>query len=336
MKKGFIQEGQNGQNLSVRNAVPVGREKRDEDLGNAAQENYVERQMSAVYTGSGSVRRKKKLRTVLLHVFLGVLATVWLFPILWIVMTSLRGEPGSYFTTFFPKEITFANFTRLFTETDVLNFPRWFANTLLVSIFTCIISTFFVLAVSYSMSRMRFKLRKPFMNVALVLGMFPAFMSMIAVYYILKGVNLTEGVMKLVALVLVYSASTGLGFYIAKGFFDTIPKSVDEAAMIDGASRFKIFYKITVPLSKPIIVYTVITSFLAPWLDFIFARVIAGADSRYYTVAIGLWSMLEREYVYHYYTRFAAGSVCVAIPIAALFLFTQRYYAEGLSGAVKG
>ena len=125
-------------------------------------------------------------------------------------------------------------------------------------------------------------------------------------------------------------------FYIAKGFFDTIPKSVDEAAMIDGASRFKIFYKITIPLSKPIIVYTVITSFLAPWLDFIFARVIAGADSRYYTVAIGLWSMLEREYVYHYYTRFAAGSVCVAIPIAALFLFTQRYYAEGLSGAVKG
>lgn len=336
MKKGFIQEGQDGQNVSVRNAVPLGREKREKDSSNATQEKYMERQMSEGYTGNGSVRRKRKLRTVLLHALLAVLAVVWLFPILWIVMTSLRGEPGSYFTTFFPKEVTFANFTRLFTETDVLNFPRWFVNTLIVSIFTCVISTFFVLAVSYSMSRMRFKLRKPFMNVALVLGMFPAFMSMIAVYYILKGINLTEGVMKLVALVLVYSASTGLGFYIAKGFFDTIPKSVDEAAMIDGASRFKIFYKITVPLSKPIIVYTVITSFLAPWLDFIFARVIAGADSRYYTVAIGLWSMLEREYVYHYYTRFAAGSVCVAIPIAALFLFTQRYYAEGLSGAVKG
>lgn len=284
----------------------------------------------------GSYRRKKKFRAVFLHILLAVLALIWLFPIFWIIMTSLRGEPGSYFTTFFPKKITFANYTRLFAEKDVLDFPRWFVNTLIVACVTCVISTFFVLAVSYSMSRMRFKMRKPFMNVALVLGMFPAFMSMIAVYYILKGLNLTEGVLKLVALVLVYSASAGLGFYIAKGFFDTIPKSVDEAAMIDGASRFKIFYQITVPLSKPIIVYTVITSFLAPWLDFIFARVIAGADSRYYTVAIGLWSMLEKEYVYHYYTRFAAGSVCVAIPIAVLFLFTQRYYAEGLSGAVKG
>jgi len=287
-------------------------------------------------TARGSYQRKKKLRTVLMHILLAVLALIWLFPIFWIIMTSLRGEPGSYFTTFFPKKITFANYTRLFTETDILNFPRWFANTLVVACVTCVISTFFVLAVSYSMSRMRFKMRKPFMNVALVLGMFPAFMSMIAVYYILKGLNLTEGVMKLVALVLVYSASAGLTFYIAKGFFDTIPKSVDEAAMIDGASRFKIFYQITVPLSKPIIVYTIITSFLAPWLDFIFAKVIAGADSRYYTVAIGLWNMLEKEYVYHYYTRFAAGSVCVAIPIAALFVFTQRYYAEGLSGAVKG
>ena len=281
-------------------------------------------------------KRRKGVRTVLLHLLLAILALIWLFPIFWIVMTSLRGESGSYCTTFFPKKITFANYMRLFTETDVLNFPRWFANTLIVAVFTCIISTVFVLSVSYSMSRMRFKMRKPFMNIALVLGMFPAFMSMIAVYYILKGINLTEGVMKLVALVLVYSASTGLGFYIVKGFFDTIPKSVDEAAMIDGASRFKIFYRITIPLSKPIIVYTIITSFLAPWLDFIFARVIAGADSRYYTVAIGLWSMLEREYVYHYYTRFAAGAVCVAIPIAALFLFTKRYYAEGLSGAVKG
>ncbi len=287
-------------------------------------------------TARGSYRRKKKIRTVLMHILLAVLALIWLFPIFWIIMTSLRGEPGSYFTTFFPKKVTFSNYTRLFTETDLLNFPRWFSNTLVVACVTCVLSTFFVLAVSYSMSRMRFKMRKPFMNVALVLGMFPAFMSMIAVYYILKGLNLTEGVMKLVALILVYSSASSLAFYIAKGFFDTIPKSVDEAAMIDGASRFKIFYRITVPLSKPIIVYTVITSFLAPWLDFIFARVIAGADSRYYTVAIGLWNMLEKEYVYHYYTRFAAGSVCVAIPIAALFVFTQRYYAEGLSGAVKG
>ena len=279
---------------------------------------------------------KKKLRTIFLHVFLAILSFLWVLPILWIVMTSIRGEAGSYFTTFFPKKVTFQNYVRLFTDTSVLNFKRWFLNTLVVAIFSCILSTFIVLFVSYVMSRMRFRMRKPFLNIALVLGMFPGFMSMIAVYYILKGVGLTEGVMKLVALVLVYSGGAGLTFYIAKGFFDTIPKSVDEAAMVDGASRLRIFTRITIPLSKAIIVYTIITSFLSPWLDFIFARVIAGADSRYYTVAIGLFSMLEKEYVYSYYTRFAAGSVCVAIPIAILFLLTQKYYAEGMSGAVKG
>lgn len=282
------------------------------------------------------MKKKLRIQTVFYHVLLAVLALIWIFPILWIIMTSLRGEPGSYFTSFLPKKLSFQNYVRLFTETGVLNFPRWFLNTFLVAVFSCILSTFFVLSVSYSMSRLRFRLRKPFMNLALILSMFPGFMSMIAVYYILKSLSLTEGVLKLVALVLVYSGGAGLSFYIAKGFFDTIPKSVDEAAMIDGASRFKIFTRVTIPLSKPILVYTIITSFLAPWLDFIFARVIAGADSRYFTVAIGLFSMLEKEYVYQYYTRFAAGSVCVAIPIAILFLLTERFYAEGMSGAVKG
>jgi arabinogalactan oligomer/maltooligosaccharide transport system permease protein len=206
-------------------------------------------------------------------------------------------------------------------------------NTLLVSFASCALSTLFILMVSYALSRLRFKMRKPIMNVLLVLGMFPGFMSMIAVYFILKAMGLTNS---LLALILVYSGSAALSYYICKGFFDTIPKEMEEAAVLDGASQPIVFVAIILPMAKPIIVYTVITSFLAPWLDFIFARVIAGADSRYYTVAIGLWSMLEREYVYHYYTRFAAGSVCVAIPIAALFLFTQRYYAEGLSGAVKG
>ena len=179
-------------------------------------------------------------------------------------------------------------------------------------------------------------MRKPFMNVALILGMFPGFMSMIAIYYILKAIGFTEGALKLVALVLVYSGGSGLGFYVAKGFFDTIPKTIDEAAAIDGATKWNIFTRITLPLSKPILVYTIMTAFIAPWVDFIFAKVICGAENKYYTVAIGLWSMLEKEYIYNYYTRFCAGAVCISIPIAILFLCTQKYYAEGLSGAVKG
>ena len=174
------------------------------------------------------------------------------------------------------------------------------------------------------------------MNIAMILGLFPGFMSMIAVYYILKTLGLSEGGMIRVALVLVYSAGSGMGFYIAKGFFDTIPKAIDEAAYIDGATKWQVFTKLTIPLSKPIIVYTVLTSFLAPWLDFIFAKVICRANSDYYTVAIGLWNMLSKEYIDVWYTRFAAGAVCVSIPIAILFVYLQRYYAEGMSGAVKG
>lgn len=278
----------------------------------------------------------KAIKATWLYILLTVLSVVWVLPILWVILISFREEPGSYTTTFWPQGFTTANYTRLFTDISIRDFPRWFGNTFIVAVCSCILSTFYVLSVSYVMSRMRFKLRKTFMNVALILGMFPGFMSMIAIYYILKAVGLTEGALKLVALVLVYSGSAGLGFYVAKGFFDTIPKTIDEAAAIDGATRWNIFTKITLPLSKPILVYTIMTSFISPWVDFIFAKVICGAENKYYTVAIGLWSMLEKEYIYNYYTRFCAGAVCISIPIAILFLCTQKYYAEGLSGAVKG
>lgn len=179
-------------------------------------------------------------------------------------------------------------------------------------------------------------MRKPFMNVALILGMFPGFMSMIAVYYILKSIGLTEGAMIRVALIMVYSGGSGLGFYIAKGFFDTIPKSIDEAAYIDGATRWQVFTKVTIPLSKPIIVYTVLQSFMGPWLDFIFAKVICRANKDYYTVSVGLWSMLDREYIYSWFNCFAAGAVVISIPIIILFMVMQKFYREGVSGAVKG
>ena len=174
------------------------------------------------------------------------------------------------------------------------------------------------------------------MNMAMILGLFPGFMSMIAVYFILKAMGLTEGNLIKLALILCYSGGAGLGFQIAKGFFDTIPVAIDEAALLDGCTRWQIFSKITLPLSKPIIVYTVLTSFMAPWLDFIFAKVICRANSDQYTIAIGLWKMLENEYIDSWYTSFAAGAVLISIPIAILFLFMQRYYVDGVSGAVKG
>ncbi len=285
---------------------------------------------------TSSMKARKFAANTAVHVILAVLSVVWLFPIFWVILTSFRAEKGSYVSSFFPKNYTLDNYIRLFTNTSVLNFPKMFMNTLIIAIFSCVISTFFVLAVSYSMSRLRFKMRKTYMNIAMILGLFPAFMSMVAVYYILKSLGLSEGAMIRVALVLVYSGGAGLSFYIAKGFFDTIPKALDEAAYIDGCTKWQVFYMITIPLSKPIIVYTVLTSFMGPWVDFIFAKVICRAEADYYTVAIGLWRMLEKEYIDNWYTCFAAGAVCISIPIAILFIFMQRYYTEGLSGAVKG
>lgn len=190
-------------------------------------------------------------------------------------------ESGAYTAYFFPKELTFNNYKRLFTETTLLNFPRAFMNTLIISIFSCLISTTFVLSVSYCMSRLRFRMRKTFMNLAMILGLFPAFMSMVAVYFILKAVGLTDGSGLRIALILIYSAGSGVGFYIAKGFFDTVPKSLSEAAILDGCNQFQVFYKIILPLSKPIVVYTILTAFLAPWLDFVFVRVIVGPKDKY-------------------------------------------------------
>ena len=226
-------------------------------------------------------RAKKIAKNSLVHIILAILVVIWLFPIFWIIMTSLRGESGAYTAYFFPKELTFNNYKRLFTETTLLNFPRAFINTLIISVFSCLISTVFVLSVSYCMSRLRFRMRKAFMNLAMILGLFPAFMSMVAVYFILKAVGLTEGSGLRIALILIYSAGSGVGFYIAKGFFDTVPKSLSEAAILDGCNQFQVFYKIILPLSKPIVVYTILTAFLAPWLDFVFVRVIVGPKDKY-------------------------------------------------------
>ena len=283
-----------------------------------------------------SAKTKRFVNNTIVHVSLAILAFIWVFPIIWVVLTSFRAEKGSYVSTFLAQSYTLDNYIKLFTDTSILNFAKMFMNTLIIAIFSCLIATFYTLAVSYCLSRLKFKLRKPYMNMAMILGLFPGFMSMVAVYFILKAAGLTEGNLIRVALILCYSGGAGLGFQIAKGFFDTIPYAVDEAAILDGCTKWQVFTKVTLPLSKPIIVYTVLTAFMAPWLDFIFAKVICRANSDQYTIAIGLWKMLEKEYIDSWYTSFAAGAVLISIPIAILFLCMQKYYVDGVSGAVKG
>lgn len=217
-----------------------------------------------------SAKRRRFINNSIVHVILAILAAIWVFPIIWVVLTSFRAEKGSYVSTFFPQSYTLDNYIRLFTDTTILNFPKMFTNTLFIAVCSCILSTFYVLAVSYCLSRMKFKLRKPYMNMAMILGLFPAFMSMVAVYFILKAFGMTEGNLIRLALILCYSGGAALSFQIAKGFFDTIPTAIDEAALLDGCTRWQIFTKITLPLSKPIVVYTVLTSFMSlGWISFL-------------------------------------------------------------------
>ncbi len=281
-----------------------------------------------------SYKFRRSLSNGIIYVLLAVLGLIWISPLVYLVLHSFRDEGLQSVSYLLPKTYSFKNYIELFTETGSLNFPRWFMNTLIVAIFSCIISTLAVLMVSYSFSRLRFKARKPLINVGMILGMFPGFMTMIAIYYLLKAMGLTQ---TLVALVICYSAGAGLGYQISKGFFDTIPRALDEAATIDGATRNQIFWKIILPMSKPIVVYTVLTSFLGPWTDFILAKIIMGDSIKNYTVAIGLKKMIEADFIATHYKRFLAGSVIVAVPITILFLRMQKFYVEGVTaGGVKG
>ena len=286
---------------------------------------------------SGSVKTQKMVTDILVHALLVVIAFIWLIPFVWLVAHSFRGESTGLFAEgFFPTKFTLNNYVQLFTETSSMNFPRMFLNTFVIAIFACIISTFFVLAVSYCLSRVKWKMRKPYMNMGMVINLFPGFMSMIAVYFLLKAMGLTEGSKLPLALVICYTSGAGTGFHVMKGYMDTIPKTLDEAAYLDGATKWQTFYKVTLPLCKPMIVYQVITSFMGPWMDFILAKVIVRAEAEYYTVSIGLYKMLEMEFVNNWFTRFCAGAVLVAIPISILFMITQKFYQEAMSGAVKG
>ncbi|MCL2003152.1 MAG: ABC transporter permease subunit [Oscillospiraceae bacterium] len=271
------------------------------------------------------------------HLFLLALALFWLIPIIWLVCTSFSIQPGINISRFFPEAWTFENYRLLLfnSEDTVARFPVWFKNTLIIAIFTCLISSSFVLMVSYAISRMRFKGRKALMNIGVILGLFPGFLAMIAVYFILRSFGLTNNHW---GLVLVYSASSGLGYLIAKGFFDTISETLSESARLEGATEAQIFRKIIIPLSKPIIVYTVIASFLAPWMDFIFARIVLNSGiATDWTVAIGLYNMIDRVLINSHFARFCAGGVLVSIPISVLFVIMQKFYVEGItSGSVKG
>ncbi len=285
-----------------------------------------------------SQKRHKAVDLTVSYIVLILLSILWLLPFVGIVLQSFRSfetEYGGMTDYIIPKNFSLDNYVSLIKGADSI-FMKWYANTLIISSACAFIQTLVVLAVSYALSRFRFNGRKALMNIILVLGMFPGFLTMICLYFLLKTMHLTQAG-AIPGLILIGVASSGMGYYVCKGFFDTLPKSLDEAARIDGASRAKVFFTITMPLSKPIIIYTALMGFMGPWCDYVFASYVAFGHQDSYNVAVAMQAWVWTNDYQGYFTRFCAGGVLIAVPVTLLFMALQKYYVEGVTGgAVKG
>lgn len=274
------------------------------------------------------VHAKKVADACLTYAILVIVSIVFVFPILWLLLSCFSASGSIYsFNGFFPTDYSLNSFRQLFTDTVMYNYIRWFLNTLLVAVVSSVWGTILVTLTAFTISTYEFKARKTLMKGALVLGMFPSFMGMTAVYLLMTQFGFINNHM---GLALIYAAGAPMGYLVQKGFFDTIPKSIYEAASIDGASNLRIFCTITLPLSKPILVYTLLTQFAWPWSDYILPKLLL-KDKNLWTVAVGLMSLPETEFA-----RFSAGSVLIAVPIVILYFFLSKYLVNGMAaGAVK-
>lgn len=286
---------------------------------------------------TASMSGRRRAGNIAAYIALVLISIIWLFPFFGLVMTSFRSyesEYGGVASYVIPHSFSLDNYRFLVSGDS--NYLLWYRNTIIIAFFVALLQTVIVICVSYALSRMRFTGRKLLMRIWLILGMFPGFLTMICMYFLLKQFGLTQAG-AVPGLILVSVASCGMGYYVCKGYFDTIPKALDEAARIDGANRFQVMYQMILPLAKPIVIYTALTAFMAPWCDYIFASYVAFGNDSSYNVAVGMTRWVWTNDYQGYFTRFCAGGVLVAIPVTLLFMCLQKYYVEGVTGgAVKG
>ena len=288
---------------------------------------------------TASMKKKQTRGNIIAYAALILISIIWLFPFFGLIMQSFRSydpavEYGGMVDYIIPKTFSLDNYRFLFSGET--NFLTWYKNTLIIAVCVALGQTIVILCVSYALSRMRFKGRTLLMRFWLVLGMFPGFLTMICLYFLLKQFGLTQAG-AVPGLILIGIASSGMGYYVCKGYFDTLPVALDEAAMIDGASRARIFFILTIPLSKPIVIYTALVAFMAPWCDYVIASYIAFGNDKSYNVAVALQRWVWTNDYQGYFTRFCAGGILIAVPVTILFMFLQKYYVEGVTGgAVKG
>ena len=276
-----------------------------------------------------SFLNKNRIDSMVTHAILIVVCMIFAFPVLWLILSSFSRSGSIYdIEGFFPKSYSLSSYVKLFSDTSMYDYPNWLANTLYVAVFSSLIGTVLVILTAYTISRFEFKSRKKLMKTTLILSMFPSFMGMTAVYLIMVNFGLIN---KLWSLILIYAAGAPMGYLVQKGYFDTISNTIYEAARVDGATNFTIFTKVTLPMAKPIIVYTALTQFAWPWSDFILPNMLL-KNKDLWTVAVGLTHLDETQF-----TRFAAGSVFIAVPIVILYFALSKFLVSGVSeGAVKG
>lgn len=282
-----------------------------------------------------SLRRSRIIDAVWSNALVIVLSILWLVPVFFVIIFSFSDQKTFFLAnSIFPTGYTFDNYIRIFTEEDrIIMFPHWYGNTLILSICNCVLVTFFTVITAFILSRFRFKGRKALMNITMVLGMFPGFMSMVAVYLILSLLGLLGSYW---AMLVYWVAGAGLGYFVTKGYFDTISNDIDEAAKLDGASQARLFFQIYIPLAKPVIIYTALMAFMSPWADYILSSIVISSNEAR-TIGYGLYNLMTPDNINNYFTRFCAASVIVAVPIVALYIGLQRFFVAGIAaGAVKG
>ncbi|SDY31193.1 arabinogalactan oligomer / maltooligosaccharide transport system permease protein [Evansella caseinilytica] len=285
-------------------------------------------------TSNKRLNKKSKniLELTVSYAIIAIMFVIILYPLLWALGLSLNPGRGLYGASIIPENWSLEHYKWLFFDPRS-NYLTWYKNSLIVAVATSFFATFIVCLVAYAFSRYRFKGRKNGLYAFLLLQMFPVLMAMVALYILLSTVNLLD---TLIGIIIVYvGGAVPMNAFLVKGYFDTIPRELDESAKIDGAGHFRIFFTIMLPLAKPILAVVALFNFMAPFMDFILPRIVLRSPENY-TLALGLFNFVNDQFSNNF-TRFAAGAILIALPISLVYLFLQKYLITGLtSGATKG
>ena len=279
-----------------------------------------------------SRKTKNTLELVVMYAVIAVMFVIILYPLLWAFGMSLNPSSNLYGASIIPENWSFVHYEWLFTNPRS-NYLTWYKNILIVSLSVASLGTLLVSFTAYAFSRYRFKGRTYGLYAFLLLQMFPVLMAMVALYILLNTIGLLDS---LIGLIIIYiGGNIPMNAFLVKGYFDTLPKELDESAKMDGAGHFRIFFQILLPLAKPILAVVALFNFMNPFMDFILPRIILRSPENY-TLALGLFNFVNDQFSNNF-TRFAAGAILIAVPIATVYLFLQKYLISGLSaGATKG